>query len=185
MILLAACVGVMCLVVNSFFFAIGSRDVPYRRRARHGFRGNLSAALAAAALFAAALSPIVFQPRLLTLDTEGLPVEPTELATAGAVMGVVLSLITQTWRWGVRGLRRLRSWKTVAFALVAILCTVPFVVLVYAGIRDERQASDMWAPIAAFVAVPVAREFLIRWVGYRAINVYAERRRKARRRRSL
>lgn len=178
----AAVAGVL---VNAVLRAIGSRDVPFGRKPKQSCVLQATALAVVAAFAAAGFVMLLLRPHVLTRDLTDVDMGPGRFAAVLAVLAVAVSLITQTWRFGVRGLRGTGSWSTALFVVCAVMCSVPFVVIIGSWMFSDEPPPNAWTPLVAFVAVPVAREFFIRWAGYRAINVYAERlRRKKRRRRA-
>jgi hypothetical protein len=163
-------------------FVCGSRDVP-----RWGVQlpvggADLAAAAFVCVLFISAAAPFAlgavdlseFRRTLVYSDLrEDMFLQPTAMAAA-------LLLMSATWRFGVRGIGRLKSWKTVLF----VLACVPWILMLLVGIvapvieGRSRSSIPLMAFIVAIYVIPIARELFLRFAGYRSVNVFAEKRRR-------
>jgi hypothetical protein len=91
-----------------------------------------------------------------------------------AQYATALFAVTQSWRILVRGVGRRFSIAAAisALSLIAILGG-----LIVANLVEGRPFVVPTLHVIALVVVPAGREFFLRFAGYRAINVHAERRR--------
>jgi hypothetical protein len=90
---------------------------------------------------------------------------------------VLVSLTGLNWRFGVRGITRVWSWKTALFAMLS----APVALIAFMAVRialTGEALPQILSLLTGYVAIPIGREALLRGVGYRTINVYAERRRR-------
>lgn len=181
--LLTACGAAL---IAGIFFACGSRDV-----GRSAIRLPVGGADLAATLFVGALLLFTLVPFVVgAVDLSETQLryayyeiksELTRESFRPFIAGAVFVLASMTWRLGIRGLRRFLSWKTLLFALACLPWTLIFGVAVANILMGERPGpAQPLAGIAGLFLVPIAREFFLRFAGYRAINVYAERRRRRR-----
>jgi hypothetical protein len=81
------------------------------------------------------------------------------------------------WRLGVRGIETLRSWRTLLFGVAMLPWALILLAMIVGVATDQTQLSTAVSFLIAFGIVPIVREILFRYAGYRAVNLYAERRR--------
>jgi hypothetical protein len=172
--------SVLCLLVNALLFAIGSRDVPNRRTPPDRSVRRFVPLLIAAGILLGTSAAFAIRPQMVTIGGAGLGITTARLLIGGVILSSGLSLMTQTWRWGIRRWRRLAGCRLALFVLASLLSVAPLVAVAISYFFSDNPPPDAWTPFFAFLVVPIVREIFIRWAGYRTINVYVERRRARR-----